>query len=51
MYEAAAADAAAAGGSTGATGEADDDVVDAEIVDEEPGADGGEASGSDDEAK
>ena len=28
------ADAAAAGGSTGATGEADDDVVDAEIVDE-----------------
>ena len=34
MYEAAAADAAAAGGTTGATGEADDDVVDAEIVDE-----------------
>ena len=36
MYEAAAADASAAGGSTGATGEADDDVVDAEIVDEGP---------------
>ena len=31
-----------AGGSAGATGEADDDVVDAEIVDEEPaeGAEG-----------
>jgi len=37
MYAAAEADSAAAGGSTGATGEADDDVVDAEIVDE-PGA-------------
>ncbi|WP_299054084.1 molecular chaperone DnaK [uncultured Nocardioides sp.] len=36
MYAAAEADQAAAGGSTGATGEADDDVVDAEIVDEEP---------------
>ncbi len=35
MYAAAEADAAAAGGTTG-TGEADDDVVDAEIVDEEP---------------
>ena len=34
MYAAAEADAAAAGGTTGATGEADDDVVDAEIVDE-----------------
>jgi molecular chaperone DnaK len=34
MYAAADADQAAAGGSTGATGEADDDVVDAEIVDE-----------------
>jgi molecular chaperone DnaK len=34
MYAAAEADQAAAGGSTGATGEADDDVVDAEIVDE-----------------
>ncbi|PWN01076.1 molecular chaperone DnaK [Nocardioides silvaticus] len=42
MYAAAEADAAAAGGSTGATGEADDDVVEAEIVDE---------PGSEDEAK
>ncbi len=37
MYAAAEADQAAAGGSTGATGEADDDVVDAEIVDEPAG--------------
>src|SRR5690606_38611648 len=35
MYAAAEADQAAAGGSTGGTGEADDDVVDAEIVDDE----------------
>lgn len=34
MYAAAEADQAAAGGATGATGEADEDVVDAEIVDE-----------------
>jgi molecular chaperone DnaK len=34
MYAAAEADTAAAGGTTGSTGEADDDVVDAEIVDE-----------------
>jgi molecular chaperone DnaK len=34
MYAAAEAEQSAAGGSTGATGEADDDVVDAEIVDE-----------------
>ncbi|MFA6297780.1 MAG: molecular chaperone DnaK [Nocardioides sp.] len=34
MYAAAEAESAAAGGATGATGEADDDVVDAEIVDE-----------------
>jgi len=45
MYAAAEADAAAAGGAAGAggsTGEADDDVVDAEIVDEGPaeGAEG-----------
>ncbi len=39
MYAAAEAEQAAAGGATGATGEADDDVVDAEIVDEEPAAD------------
>ena len=36
MYAAAEADQAAAGGASEATGEADDDVVDAEIVDEEP---------------
>ncbi|BBH17288.1 chaperone protein DnaK [Nocardioides baekrokdamisoli] len=35
LYAAADADASAAGGSTGATGESDDDVVDAEIVDED----------------
>lgn len=35
MYAAAEADAAAAGGSDGSTGESDDDVVDAEIVDED----------------
>ena len=34
LYAAAEADASAAGGSDGSTGEADDDVVDAEIVDE-----------------
>ena len=34
MYAAAEADQAAAGGTTGATGEADDDIVDAEVVDE-----------------
>ena len=34
MYAAAEAEQSAAGGATGATGEADDDVVDAEIVDE-----------------
>ena len=45
MYAAAEADQAAAGGSTGSTGEADDDVVDAEIVDE-----GSEEGASDDEA-
>jgi molecular chaperone DnaK len=36
MYAAAEAEQAAAGGSDGSTGEADDDVVDAEIVDEDP---------------
>ncbi|TQK69263.1 MULTISPECIES: molecular chaperone DnaK [unclassified Nocardioides] len=35
MYAAAEADSAAAGGTTGATGESDDDVVEAEIVDED----------------
>ncbi|GAB2973395.1 molecular chaperone DnaK [Nocardioides montaniterrae] len=37
MYAAAEAEQAAAGGSTGATGEADDDVVEAEIIDEDEG--------------
>ena len=46
MYAAAEAEAAAAGGSTGSTGESDDDVVDAEIVDE-PAAD---ATASDEQA-
>jgi len=46
MYAAAEADAAAAGGSTGATGEGDDDVVEAEIVDDEA-----PASADEDEAK
>ena len=36
MYAAAEADQAAAGGATGATGEADDDIVDAEVVDDAP---------------
>lgn len=36
LYAQAEADQAAAGGTTGSTGEADDDVVDAEIVDETP---------------
>ena len=40
MYAAAEADQAAAGGATGATGESDDDVVDAEIVDERRVTDG-----------
>ncbi|MCY4728499.1 molecular chaperone DnaK [Nocardioides sp. STR2] len=39
MYAAAEADQAAAGGATGATGESDDDVVDAEIVDEQTDGD------------
>jgi molecular chaperone DnaK len=37
MYAAAEADQSAAGGTDGSTGAADDDVVDAEIVDDEPG--------------
>jgi molecular chaperone DnaK len=43
MYAAAEADSAAAGGTTGATGESDDDVVDAEIVDEP--TEGGDTEG------
>jgi molecular chaperone DnaK len=47
MYAAAEADQAAAGGATGATGESDDDVVDAEIVDEQTdGSTDGSADGS-----
>ncbi len=42
MYAAAEADQAAAGGTDASTGAADDDVVDAEIVDEEPGSNEGE---------
>ena len=44
MYAAAEAEQAAAGGSTGATGESDDDVVDAEIVDETAEGDAPEES-------
>ena len=40
MYAAGEADAAAAGGTTG-TGDSDDDVVDAEIVEEDPGNESG----------
>ncbi|WP_122818936.1 molecular chaperone DnaK [Nocardioides pantholopis] len=40
MYAAAEAENAAAGGATGATGEGDEDVVDAEIVDEGPADEG-----------
>ncbi len=45
MYAAAEADASAAGGTTGATGEGDDDIVDAEVVDETDAA--GSADGQD----
>jgi molecular chaperone DnaK len=47
MYAAAEADQSAAGGATGSTGEADDDVVDAEIVDDAPADDstGGDTEG------
>src|SRR6201991_1540149 len=51
MYAAAEADQAAAGGTDASTGAADDDVVDAEIVDE-PGEGGDSSDGSDeDESK
>ncbi len=49
MYAAAEAEQSAAGGATGATGEADDDVVDAEIVDE-PAAESGESAQPGDES-
>jgi molecular chaperone DnaK len=51
MYAAAEAESAAAGGASGATGESDDDVVDAEIVDEEPAAGDTDGSETDDEKK
>ena len=55
MYAAAEADQAAAGGSDGSTGAADDDVVDAEIVDEpgrsSPAMSPGDESGAEDESK
>ena len=47
MYAAAEADQAAAGGTTGATGEADEDIVDAEVVDETDGADTDGVEGQD----
>jgi molecular chaperone DnaK len=46
MYAAGEADAAAAGGAGAGTGDSDEDVVDAEIVDEEPGTDGPGSTGS-----
>ena len=48
MYAAAEADQSAAGGSDGSTGESDDDVVDAEIIDEDERAG---HSGTEDDAK
>jgi molecular chaperone DnaK len=51
MYAAAEADQAAAGGTDASTGAADDDVVDAEIVDEPGDADGSSDGGSEDESK
>ncbi|MFC7359903.1 molecular chaperone DnaK [Nocardioides astragali] len=50
MYAAAEAEQAAAGGASGATGEADDDVVDAEIVDEPAEGDEG-STGTEGESK
>jgi molecular chaperone DnaK len=47
MYAAAEADQAAAGGADTSTGAADDDVVDAEIVDEPGDSSGSEAAGED----
>jgi molecular chaperone DnaK len=51
MYAAAEADQAAAGGSDTSTGAADDDVVDAEIVDEPGDGSNGSDGGSEDETK
>jgi molecular chaperone DnaK len=49
MYAAAEADQPEAGGSTVSTGEAADDVVDAEIVDDAP--EGGDTTGGDTEGE
>jgi molecular chaperone DnaK len=52
MYAAAEADQSAAGGSDGSTGESDDDVVDAEIIDEEStGAEGEGHTGAEGESR
>jgi len=52
MYAAAEAEQSAAGGATGATGESDDDVVDAEIVDETVEGESTDGStGTEDESK
>jgi molecular chaperone DnaK len=52
MYAAAEAEQSAAGGATGATGESDDDVVDAEIVDETVEGDSSDgATGTEGESK
>jgi molecular chaperone DnaK len=46
MYAAADADQSAAGGSDGSTGESDDDVVDAEIIDEDESGHSGAEDGA-----
>ena len=51
ILAAAEADQSAAGGSDGSTGESDDDVVDAEIIDEDEQNDGSGHSGTEDDAK
>ncbi|TQL66800.1 molecular chaperone DnaK [Nocardioides albertanoniae] len=51
MYASAEAEQSAAGGATGATGEADDDVVDAEIVDEPVEGETGDAAGEEGDKK
>ena len=51
MYAAAEAEQSAAGGATGATGESDDDVVDAEIVDETVEGESTDGSTGDDTAE
>ena len=51
MYAAAEADQSAAGGSDGSTGESDDDVVDAEIIDEDDQTDGSGHSGTEDDSQ